>query len=351
MGNDIEALIKKFNIDVDNYITTLNVLKLFGHEMCCTPGTISIKKNSVCWCGRRMTTSNKVKVTPDLVIKIDNTFGAIAEIKNSLSRNQDYWVKHFNQLLTYDDDLKGWEIEHSNQIKHDIILLVPHRLHVFVKDYIEEKVKNNELHFKRPFAAISFHREDKVQTFYCFQKFFGNLSDSEKNEELRTVANVPSEKILPYYDYCFCDEAPPLPYTMDSIWSQIGFYIDQDALLEGGDFEITINYSQLLCDLKQANSPLIIDSCEYTGDEKNDHRNPSYPKSSWIKAAIKEFLKLKYFENHENGGQYKIQFKKYKRVKSPLEEFKKKIAQSKIKIMKKEKDYSKQLPLNFNFKN
>ena len=343
MNDEIKTLIEDFNIAVDNYSTTLNVLKLFGHEMCCAPGSINPKEGTVCWCGRRMTTSAKTEITPDLVIKLEKLFGIIAEVKNSLPKEQNYWTKSFNQLSQYDGNLKGWNEEDKEQVSHDLILLVPNRLRVVVEDYITKKVNDGDIDFKRNFAAVSYHREDKAKTFYYFCRFYGQISDSKKDEELRKIAQVPSDIILPTYNYFFCDEKPPLPYTMSNVWSYVSDYLDQDALIEKHDIHIVFEASQLIYDIKAANSPVIINMSQDEYKIEDDPRNPSYPKAEWIKEALDELIKLEYFEKNEDNGKYSIPLKKYRRVRDSLEVFKKKIAQAKFKLKSSEKTGHKQL--------
>ena len=57
MTEKLSELINDSKIKIDNYNNTLEVIKIFGHEMCCDPGEIEPKDGAICWCGRRMTTA------------------------------------------------------------------------------------------------------------------------------------------------------------------------------------------------------------------------------------------------------------------------------------------------------
>ena len=345
MNDEIDNLIEKFNKEIDNYSTMLDVLKLFGHKMCCPPGSIEPKEGTVCWCGRRMTTSTNTEITPDLVIKLEKLFGTIAEFKSSLPQQKEYWKKDFDQMLRYDDDLKGWNEDDDEQVTHDLILLVPENLRVVVEDYITKKVDDGDIVFERHFAAVSYHREDKAKTFYFFCRFYGQISNPEKDEELRKIAQVPSDGILPLYNYFFCDEKPPLPYTMSNVWDQLGCYIDHDALVEKYDINIVFGADQLINDIRAANSPVIIDMSQAALNSEDDPRNPSLPKAKWIREAVDQLVKLKYFEKYEGNAKYSIPLRKYSRVRDALEVFKKKIAKAEVKSKIPKKSGPEQLLL------
>ena len=78
-------------------------------------------------------------------------------------------------------------------------------------------------------------------------------------------------------------------------------------------------------------------------NNEDDPRNPSYPKAEWIREALDQLVKLKYFEEYEDNGKYSIPLKKYRRVHGPLEVFKKKIAQAKVKSRIPKRSDPKQL--------
>ena len=350
MSDEIESIIAEFDKKIDNYSTTLDVLKVFGHKMCCSPGTNILQDGTICWSGRRMTTSpanvispNK-EITPDLVIKLNTIFGTIAEIKQSLPRENKFWEKHFKQLKKYDDQLVGWDEQEDELVKHDIILLVPDRLSVYVHDYVLDKFEKGDYKFNRNFAIVAYHRDDSAKSFYALRRFYGKLSDDDKDEEFRTVALVVSDSVIPFYNYYFYDYKPPLPYTMANTWDHISSYIDQDDLVEKRKNKIEFNADKLIKEIKEANCPVIINMSQDECRIENDPRNPSYPKAEWIREALEEFVNLKYLEKGEKNGKYFISLASYRRMKDPINTFKKKIAQSQIKRVPSKPD-PKQLPL------
>jgi len=350
MTEKLAELINNYKIEIDNYNTTLEVVKIFGHEMCCNPGEIEPQEGSICWCGRRMTTSEnnlispETDVTPDIITKINKHFGAVTEVKQSLPQDTTYWEKTFKQIIKYDDQLQGWNETDEENINHDVILLIPDRLRVNVEDYITEKTKNNEFNTTRNFAIVSYYRDSRVHAFYSLCRFFGKLSNTEKDEELRKIQRVPAVRVIPKYNFFFYDYPPPLPYTMVHVWEYISNYIDEDQFIgDKKEVKIEIDGEKLVQDLKEANCPIINVKDDYCAID--DHRNPSLPRAEWVREALKKLEKLEYLEETKTKGKYLIALNRYKKMRWPLDTFSKKLAQKEIKKKAKKEPAEKQMAL------
>lgn len=333
MNKNAAQLLKSLKNEIDDYEMTIGVVKVFGHEMIWDSKKKETTRGSIFWSGRRMTTSatNKISpektITPDIVIKINNEIGTVAEVKQGLPKDHNRWEKNFKQLIKYDDNLQGWFADNNDSLNHDVVLLVPDHLSVKVEEYLEEKRKNAELTFERNFAAIAYYRTTRSQEFISLRKFFGNLSNTTKDEELRLVKQVPVNTIFAIYNFFFIDQKPPLPYIMNAVWEQIANYIDIDKVA-GNSKDITMKFSlqQIVRDLKSSNFA-----------DGSDARNPSLPRSKWIREALDELVEQKFLIKKQKSS-YSILFKKYQRLKEPLESFSKKysLKNAEIEIQKKQ---------------
>lgn len=332
----VNKILKKIKDEIDDYEMTVGVVKVFGHEMIWSAKNKDIIPGAIFWCGRRMTTSatNKIspsnKITPDIVIRINGKIGTVAEVKQSLPKNQDHWRKPFNQLIKYDDELAGWFPENNDTLEHDIVLLIPDHLSVQIEDYVRQEAQNGLLNFKRNFAMVAYHRTTRSQEFISLRKFFGSISDAKKDEELRLVKLIPISIIFAIYNFFFIDQRPPLPYIMNAVWEQIANYIDIDKVIEDSDSNnIQFSLQKMIHDLKQANFA-----------DGSDPRNPSLPRSKWIRQAIDKLVEEKFLIKRGKNS-YHIPLKKYQRLKEPLDTFSKKLAKS----MADKENQKKQLPL------
>ena len=321
MQDKIRELERKHKIDVDNYNTTINVIVCFSHAVMWDEKEWKVTPDSCFTPGRRMDTSENnpvspnTTVTPDIAILKEKTHGVIAEIKQGLSRGNGNWEKILNQLEKYDDVLKGWRGLEAEEIMHDLVLLIPYQFSVQFSTFLAECIENGEFSFDRKLACISFVREDKASTFYNFQKVFGELSDEDKDRIFHEIHAIPMQRVCPLYPLIFCDEEPPLPYTMDRIWGHLACYKSEDVLSSKKGEEIFFTLEQITNDLKEEN---YIDN--------PDERTPQLPKTSWIRDALNEMKHLKIIKWDKDTGEYSVGYHKYERMKSPLETFIHKLA-------------------------
>jgi len=47
-------------------------------------------------------------LTPDIGILQSDNYGILGEVKHCFPKEQDYWIKAFEQIMKYDHDLVGW---------------------------------------------------------------------------------------------------------------------------------------------------------------------------------------------------------------------------------------------------
>ncbi len=308
---------------INNYEQTINAIICFSHVLRWeeVDGERSFRPNSYYSIGRRMDTSpsNRInpenKVTPDLIVELNENYGIVCEVKKSLPRNRAYWNKTINQLIKYDDDLKGWITENEYIQRSDVVFLIHNDIKVFVFDYLNNRINiNRDLNFNRSFATIAFYRVDQRKTWINFEKGFGNLSDRNLDEKFRLIWKVPLEEVRPLNPTKFYDAKPEVSYTMSILWiDTFSQYPRQEEFMEAEGrkiITIRINIEELVNRMKNQFFPSLIE---------NDPRQQKVPKSRWVKEAMKMFVRLNYaYKEQDLEDVYIV---KYKRIVKPLETF------------------------------
>ncbi len=320
--SNLSNIIKSIENDNDNYLTTINVIKVFGNEMCWDANRKGFRRGAQFWPGRRMTTgpNNQIQknteITPDIVVQISSSYGLVAEVKTSLPMENSYWSKYFNQMLKYDDELEGWISPAEEAFLHDLVLIVPDNLRVKLQDYIDSNESINLGMYTRKIALISYNKSSKASEHFTLCRFMGKLSDPEKDESLRTIVSIPAALVLPLYPFVFYDQPPSTSYMMSEIWGRIASYIDLDQMVEDKS-KVVIRFSekQLIEDLKNSNSSYY-----------DDPRIPELPRALWVRKGLKKLVALGYIKPGHENGHYFIEWLKYRHVKSPLDTFNEKIA-------------------------
>ncbi|MHA1490669.1 MAG: hypothetical protein ACTSRI_13555 [Promethearchaeota archaeon] len=253
------------------------------------------------------------EVTPDLIVQLNNSYGIICEAKKSFPKNKEYWNKNFEQLIKYDDDLRGWKTKDKYINISDLVLLSHYKLKVEISDYLEEAISNNDLRFNKKFCLIAFQRAQEVKIAINLEKGYGNLSDHILDERFRKIIPVPLYNVVPLSNIKLFDEKPELPYIMELLWGKIfSQYPTMEEYMESRGIKIlniTVNIDQLTEQLR----------IQYTDYDENDNRQPSIPDTKWIKEAMEMFVELNYAKKDETDENTYIV--KYKNIPSTLRKF------------------------------
>lgn len=331
--NMSETEIQKLLEKIDDYNETITAIICISHVLR-WDNQGSFRSNTYFFIARRMDTSenNRINpeavVTPDLIIQIDENYGIICELKRSFPRNRDYWENDFNQLLKYDDDLKGWRTDNEYIEISDLVLLTHNRMKVYVSDYLENRINiKQDLFFNKNFAVIAYYRVDQQKSWMYLEKSYGALTNQDLDERFRVLLPVPLEKVLPLNPIKFYDEKPELPYIMNILWVHIlNQYPQREEFMEaeGGKKIITINVNidELTERLNRQYSPFI---------NENNHRQQKIPKISWVREAMEMFVRLKYaYKERSSDDNYIV---KYKKILNPLETFTKEVVQGETRTM------------------
>jgi len=301
--------------DIDDYSQSISGMITF-----CKSISKSDECNGHCFfIGRRMDTSEenqvikKTEVTPDLVIQVNPNYGIIVEAK-LFPMNQDYWKDKFLQIKKYDDNLKGWKTPTEYITETDLVLLTQYKLKTTISDYINDKIQKKEMHYDRSFSLVTYNQsERRGKQYILLEKGYGQLSNPEINEKLRSIDEINAEEIVSELSLIkFYDVEPPLPYTAYIIWEYIfPQLISPEKFMESKGKKIT----EIIVDVSIVTKML---KDQFTRVVNRDSRQPEIPKTSWIASAIDKLIEWKY-------GYYEKTTKKriikYKKIKDPLGTF------------------------------
>ncbi len=265
--------------------------------------------------GRRMRTSEEneqspdTDVTPDLVVQKSKTYGIVAEVKKTLNRNKDIWVRTLEQLRKYDDKLVGWWTN-DEQIKtsNATILIHSSRSREF-KQYLEEQFEKDPSIVGPNSSIIEFHRFENSESFFNFRLEYGTLYDEEIHDKLHSSVNIPLDGVvrnypgIEYYDF-----QPPLPKILSHLWLDVF----ASRISEGEyDEEINANKIKVSVSVSVSEATNELQNGYGSGKLSFDNRSTEFPKIKWVRRAFEWFAKEKMAIPPENGCDiYTILYKK-----------------------------------------
>jgi len=269
--------------------------------------------------GKKLLTSenNKVskntEVSPDLVIyNEDLSRGWVVEIKSSLANPNNGsssvdWESEINQVLKYDDDLKGWKDSENLSIDHSILGCIGMDwCREFVnsfKTYLEEK----DISMSRNILITQFVIDEQTSAAIKFQKEYG---DEEILPYLRERSTLPIK--LDYIENeCarirVYDDPPPIPYLMSLIWIDVISKKPteeewRNALELNTVPKVTISLDELHEEFfKKAGPPLV----------EGEICQKKIPQRKWIKKALEKFQALEIAKKHRGEQKYDFSVKKF----------------------------------------
>lgn len=182
----------------DDYMNTIYAIMGFMNIY-----SFELKKNGIdvlVFQGRRLDKSNPKGniVTPDVGVLDSENSGVIGEVKNNFNSEEQYWIKSFEQLLKYDDDLIGWPNKSETVQSHDIVLLVHESRSRKVRDYYLSK-KDSEIKFNRPFIIIEYGRSDQGKQYFKFRIEHGTLTNTTIHNKFYNLVQYPMDVFVTQY--------------------------------------------------------------------------------------------------------------------------------------------------------
>lgn len=295
--------------EVDTYNDGVFAVLALIHEARWDPEGRALRAGVKFEVGRRMTTSegNRVSpdtnVTPDCVIQVDPRNGLVAEAKLSLPRDDTQWDSNFTQIEKYDDDLIGWWTADEKIETHDIVTLVPLPRAVKFADRLEEGIDQAKWRFDREVSVIGFFKVSGVSDFLTLKKEWGKLSDSRLDSRLRESVPINFAHLLSEYkDRKFVDSEPPLPYLLQIIWDNLFVQYASATSPDpsGTSVQIETSVEALTRDLQ-----------EYYGFKSSGHRSPEIPRMKFVKKALDALVDFRLAEMM-SAGVYRINYKRGK---------------------------------------
>lgn len=295
------SLQEQFRNKIDDYEQTIHAIVGFLNFYRFDSTSRKMRNDVFVFQGRRLEPSSKKTttstgeqinyVTPDVGILMPSKRGVLGEIKKSFPIEQDHWLKTFKQLMSYDDDLKGWPSDNEQIDSHDIVLILHQTRAGAVRRYYESKA-GNEINFSRPFIIIQFNRADERKSYYFFQKVLGELTEKKIDDQLADGVSVPMDVFVKTYSTVkIYDSQPPLPYLMEIIWTHVILPRAAETerfekLRKNQKIDIVIDVDKIVEELHKGFS--FHDLHGYIPD-----RQPKIPKKEWVATACDQLVKSK----------------------------------------------------------
>lgn len=313
---------KKIRDEINDYEQTIHAIVGFMNFFLYDPARRERRDDVIAFQGRRFSPSpgksinekgERVDyVTPDIGILLQSKSGVIGEVKKSFPLDQKHWVKAFEQLMKYDDDLIGWPTEDEKINSHDIVLILHQTRGARVSEFYETH-KEREIEIKRPFSIVEFNRSDEEKSYYFFRKTLGDLSEKEVDTQLKYGVSVPMEVFIGIYSTIkLYDDKPPLPYLLELIWTHVVLERARESdqyikLRKNQKMEVDLEVETIIEELHKGFSFRAL-------YDKDSDRQPRIPKREWVLRACNKLVELKeakwidqqkttltmFFRQHEN---------------------------------------------------
>lgn len=300
---------------IDEYQGTVHAIQAFVSMTTWDKQTRQKRSDANFSLGRRMATSsqNRVspnsEVTPDVVIQVGNKLGYTLEVKYSMPKDKQHWVDDANQLLKYDDDLKGWWTRNESISDHCNALLIEQGRVVRFVEYLEEWMKENQIGFSLTTSVIQFSKSDNAYPYYFLQSRWGEILDDALSARLKYGEKIPIEKVVGTYGHKkFYDTEPPaIEFTMSVIWQDIftpdGIAGQHDKRL--GGIPLYVNLDGLTLELQRL-----------FGQTSDTPRDVEFPRKDWIRTAMDEFVNIglaRRLEDNPDRYDYLVIFRQIKK--------------------------------------
>ncbi len=238
--------------------------------------------------GQAFTGGSQQFVTPDIGILLPDESGVLGEVKASFPEDRLLWIRDFQQLMKYDQELTGWPNSSGRVKNHDVVLLLHYSRSVAVRKFYDEK-KGSEINFTRPFCIVEFNRLPQAKEYFSLRIQMGTLSQKQLSDRLEEGVQIPMIVYVSEYSACkIYDCMPPMPYLLDLIWSHVvTLKASEDPkfprLRKNQKLEVEIPVSEITEQLYKQFS-----FYHLHGDQAE--RQPKIPKQRWVKKACERLV-------------------------------------------------------------
>jgi len=296
--------------------------------------------------GRRMSTSSQNRISPDndvnpdIVIQLTPTVGLIVESKSSLPRNSEFWKNTVQQLIKYDNTLKGWWTNDEYIDNHNTIFLIEYARQNDFRKYLDELIGKDPSYRMTKLCVVSFVSDARREVNIIFEKRSGAVFDKDLSNKLERCVPIPIEKVKSTYgNIKFCDSKPEIEYLLSVMWNDIFNHLKQNS-----DFDKKGKYHLIEIDIQTLTSKLQ----KYYGclafklrpnQAGLEEREVEYPTQSWVREALELLVEYDMAYKRSNND-YTVYFKHIGRT--DLQEY---FAKKRLKKIKKPDKIEKQLAL------
>lgn len=307
-SNLIEAKITEIRQKAERYQTTVHALLAFSAYV--VHDGSEVRDGAHFGFGRRMDTSEEnhvspsSEVTPDLVAQKSSAYGMAGEVKAGLSGSDATWQENIRQLQKYDDELAGWWTDTEKVETSDAVLLIDQsKARPFIR-YLIEQLKGGEGLPEERTAVVEFNRSDNVDPFIFFRREWGTVRDGDLAPRLEEGVQVPILKVLGTFPSIqFYDSPPPVQWLMEILWMD-SFAARQDPSAydeAAGAWPMRVTVAELTEELQRGYGSRALSP---------DERSCEFPKMSWVREALDQFVRVKYaIPPNDEGEVYTILFR------------------------------------------
>lgn len=300
----VEELQKQLRNSIVNYEQTVQALISFAAF--CTYQGENRRDHSGCGLGRSMDPQEGDTLTPDLVAQKSLDYGIVAEMKRSLNRDQNHWIKYVEQINKYCNELTGWWTRSFGIAQSDGVLLLHNTVSRPFLFYIRQKIASGEIELKENASLVEFSLSQESRLYYLFRLEFGQLSDDELNNKLSVGASILFDEILHSFPSVrFYDCAPPFLYIMEQLWQNVLAARKADSVFDDNKkvYKIHVTVEEITDELQRGYG---------SGAFAEDNRSRTFPRTSSVRSAMDRLVDYRLAEKNEQGG-YIVFFKKFKK--------------------------------------
>ncbi|MGH7773993.1 MAG: hypothetical protein ACREQA_17355 [Candidatus Binatia bacterium] len=261
--------------------------------------------------GRKMLTSSEnvilpsSSVTPDVTAQRGKGYGIVGDVKRSLSKEQDQWGEHLEQLRKYDDRLRGWwtstefiEAANTAFIVHQT------RSRAFVR-YLEKQKNVNSNLVGPNSVVIEFNQSTEANVYMFFRLEWGTLVDLGLSASLGNGVAVPLETVLESFSSVrFYDTPPPLPLTLLYLWTDLF-----PAMADPSNYDEQLRAIPLIASVDEITKELR--RAYGSGALERDSRSAEFPRMNWIRDALETLVAAK-LAVPKNGDSYTVLYRPFR---------------------------------------
>jgi hypothetical protein len=253
----------------------------FGHHMLTSPQNKIVKNN---------------EVKPDAVIQFTDKFGLITEIKTSLPENSNYWRKDVDQIIKYDDRLKGWWTVDEYISDYNCVLLIEVNRSLEFKSFLFGLRDKGEITLSDAICGISFVRTPRLSEQIYFEPRWGTIKDQVLYKKLENGISIPIEKVKTYYgNIKFCDHEPEVEWLIAVMWNDVFITKKNEDIYDPATkrYLINVEVNALAHDLQNNFGCIAIRNIP-SSNSPNHPGEVEFPKISWVRKALDFLVTIKY---------------------------------------------------------